>query len=299
MFEGAPARRYHAPMSAMADFDVRLPVFAGPFKLLADLILEQKVDVCDVPVARITDAFVTRGSHEVEAWTLDEATWFLAICAVLLELKVDRLLPRPATQTEEDLIGGISPDLVYARSLELAAFQRLSQVFASMMAEAALMVPRSAGPPEEFAHLYPDVMEKVTPELLRHLASEALAPGPSIDLGHVTPIRVTLADALTAVRERLSVTGRASFRELLEDCDERIQVVVRFLALLELYREGQINLSQAKMFGEIRVSLRPGKAGPAHPEGEVPHQDVPAEVGHTLDLPRDDRPRVHLQGEIP
>ncbi len=105
-----------------AGFAVELPVFAGPFRLLADLILEQKVDVCDVSVASVTDGYLAY-AKDAETWNLEEATWFLAICAVLLELKVGRLMPKHAELDEEDILGR-SPDLLYARSLELAAFRR-------------------------------------------------------------------------------------------------------------------------------------------------------------------------------
>jgi segregation and condensation protein A len=238
---------------ARQEFVVDLPLYAGPFRLLADLIFEQKLDVCDLPVARVTEAFLTRGLEELATWNLEEATWFLAVCAALLELKVGRLLPRPVVETEEDLLGGASPDMVYARSLELAAFRRVSGWLAEQMELAALMTPRSAGPPAEFAHLYPDVMEKMTLELLQETAAAALAPLPGVDLSHVTPIRVSLADALREVQDRLVRVGEARFSELLADRPERIDVVVRFLALLELYRDGKIDLTQAELFGDIRV----------------------------------------------
>ena len=94
-------------------FAVELPVFTGPFRVLADLILEQKIDVCDVSIATVTDGFLAH-SKEAESWSLEEATWFLAVCAILLELKVGRLMPRHEVVDEEDLLG-VSPDLVYAR----------------------------------------------------------------------------------------------------------------------------------------------------------------------------------------
>jgi segregation and condensation protein A len=241
----APA---HAP-----DFVIDLPLFKGPFRLLADLILDRKMDVCDVNVAAVTEAFLRRGAEAVPGWTLEEATWFLAVCAVLLELKVGRLLPRPVVQSEEDLLGGASPDLVYARSLELAAFRSVARELAERMALAALMIPRTAGPPQELAHLYPDLMERVTVEGLRAVAAGLFAPTRELDLSHVSPIQASLADALAAVRERLTVNPESHFRDLVEECSERIQVVVRFLALLELYREGEVELSQAEVFGEIMV----------------------------------------------
>ena len=234
-------------------FAVELPVYSGPFRMLADLILDQKVDVCDVPVAAITDRFLKEGTEAAPGWTLEEATWFLAVCAAFLEMKVGRLLPRPQAEAEEDLLGGVSPDLLYARSLELAAFRRLASDLAGRIAAASLMVPRSGGPPAEFLHLYPDVLEKVTAEDLRVAAASALAPPPSVDMSHVTPIRASVAEALRTVEERVSSLMRARFRDLLDDDGERIQVVVRFLALLELHREGKVELRQAELFGDIEV----------------------------------------------
>ena len=245
-----------------SEFAIDLPLFSGPFRLLAELILEQRMDVCDVPVARITDRFIQYGAERMEGWVLEEATWFLAVCALLLEVKVGRLLPRPPADSEEDLLGGTSPDLVYARSLELAAFRRVSGTLADLATAAALSVPRLAGPPPELAHLFPDVMEQVTPAILAETAAIVLAPVPDLDLSHVTPIRVTLAEGLRAVEDRLALRQNARFRDLLDDCEARIDIVVRFLALLELYREGKVELSQADVFGDIEVRWH-GQAGKA------------------------------------
>ncbi len=231
---------------------MELPVFSGPFRVLAELILDQKVDVCDVPVARVTEGFLAR-ADEAEGWSLEEATWFLAICAALLELKVGRLLPRPEAQPDEEDLLGVSPDLVFARRLELAAFRRVAVDLVRRMEESARHVPREAGPPEEFAHLYPDVLAKVTARDLAEAAAALLRPAPLVDLSHVTPIRVTVEEAVDAVVGHLSERPGARFRELVADCPDRIQVVVRFLALLELYREGRVELRQAETFGEIEV----------------------------------------------
>lgn len=232
-------------------FSVELSVFVGPFRLLADLILDQKVDVCDVPVATVTDRFLAH-AREAENWTLEEATWFLAVCAILLELKVGRLMPRHNVPDEEDLLG-VSPDLVYARSLELAAVRRVAVDIARRIEAEALHFPRDSGPGEEFSHLYPDVMEKVTVADLARSAAAMMKPPPMIDLSHVTPIRYTVADAMEAVRAQFGEVRQAAFRDLVADCEDRIHVVVRFLALLELYREGKVELEQAPTFGEIEV----------------------------------------------
>jgi segregation and condensation protein A len=242
-----------AEADAGGRFTVELPVFAGPFRLLADLILEQKVDVCDVSIGRVTDLYLSY-SKRAENWTLEEATWFLAACAVLLELKVGRLMPRPEVLDEEDMLG-VSPDLAYARSLELAAIRRVAGDLARAMEKEALHHPRGAGPSPEFAHLYPDVLERVSAQDLGGIAATLLRP-PSLDLYHVTPIRYSMEDAVSAVTDALGRLGRASFRDLVADCEERIHVVVRFLALLELYREGKVGLAQAETFGEIDVEWR-------------------------------------------
>ena len=243
------------------EFVVELPLYSGPFRMLAGLIGEQKLDVCDVPVAKVTEAFLARGIDALATWSLEETTWFVATCAALLELKVGRLLPRAAPpETEEDLLDGVSPDLLYARSLELAAFRRVAEQLEKLMASAALMVPRTAGPPSEFAHLYPDVMEKVTPDALQKVAAGLLAPRRDLDLSHVTPIRASLSDALSEMQDRLQRSGEVRFSELVEDRPERIDVVIRFLALLELYREGKVDLSQAERFGDIRIRWEYAKA---------------------------------------
>lgn len=232
------------------DFAVELPVFSGPFKLLADLLLEQKMDVCDVPIASITDGFLAY-SKEADNWTLDEATWFLAVCAVLLEIKVGRLMPRHETGLDEDLAE--SPDLAYARSIELAAFRRAAVDVANRLERNALYFTRDVGPAREFADLYPDILEKVKAEKLAEIAAALLRPPALLDLSHVTPIRLTVAEAMVAVEERLNDMRATRFRELVSDCVERIHVVVRFLAVLELFRDGKIELSQAETFGEIDV----------------------------------------------
>jgi segregation and condensation protein A len=234
-----------------ATFSVALPAFTGPFRVLADLLLEQKIDVCDVSIATVTERYLEH-SREADGWSLDEATWFLAACSILLELKVGRLMPRHDELDEDDLLG-VSPDLVYARSIELAAIRRVAVDLARMFELESLHHAREAGPPPEFAHLYPDVLEKVRPDRLTALAAALLRPPPALDLYHVTPIRYTMEEAVTAVVAHLGRAGRARFRELVADCDERIQVVVRFLALLDLYREGKVDLAQAETFGEIEV----------------------------------------------
>jgi segregation and condensation protein A len=237
-------------------FTVDVPGFEGPFRLLADLILDQRVDVCDVPIATVTDGFL-RYAKQTAAWNLEEATWFLAICAVLLELKVARLTPKHTELDEEDLLG-VSPDLTYARSIELRAFRKVAVELARRLEDEAAYFARDIGPGPEFAHLYPDPMVSVTAAQLAAMAAQLLRPPPTLDLSHVTPIRFTVSDAIEAVEAHLARLddGQATFRELTADCEDRMHVVVRFLALLELYRDGKVELAQAATFGEIEVAWK-------------------------------------------
>lgn len=234
-------------------FGVELPGFSGPFRLLADLILEQKLDVCDVSLATITDRYLAY-AKQPERWSLEEATWFLAICVVLLELKVGRLTPRHADLDDEELLGG-SPDLAYARSIELRAFRKVAVELARRLEDEAGYFARDVGPGPEFSRLYPDPMVKVSPRRLAALAAQLLRPPPTLDLSHVTPVRFTVAEAMATVETRIQGLGggQATFRDLVADCEERIEIVVRFLALLELYREGKVELQQGATFGEIEV----------------------------------------------
>ncbi len=237
-------------------FGVELPGFSGPFRLLADLILEQKVDVCDVAIAAVTDRYLAH-VHDTDGWDLEEATWFLAICAVLLELKVARLTPRIVEPDEEDLLGG-SPDLAYARSIELRVFRKVAVELARRLEAEAGFFSRDVGPGPEFSRLYPDPLVSITVDQLAAAAAQLLRPPPTIDLSHVTPINYTVADAMSAVQTRIQTFGGGftSFRDLVADCEARIDIVVRFLAILELYREGRVELQQASTFGEIEVEWK-------------------------------------------
>jgi len=235
-------------------FAVDLPVYRGPFRLLAELILDQKIDVCDVAIVSVTDRYLEH-AKDAQRWDLEEATWFLAICAVLLELKVSRLTPKHRELDDEDLLGG-SPDLAYARSLELTAFRKVAIEIARRVEDEAGYFARDVGPGPEFSRLYPDPMADLKPDQLASLAASLLRPPPTLDLSHVTPVRYTVAEAMTTLEDRITSFGvGATFRDLVADCDERIHVVVRFLAILELYREGKVELAQAETFGDIEVAL--------------------------------------------
>ena len=187
---------------------------------------------------------------------LDLATEFLLIAATLIELKTRRLLPRKDDgDLDEELALWEERDLLLARLLDSKTFKDVASVFSDLVSRADLSFPRMAGPEERFATLMPDLLEGASPLRLQRAYFRAAAQKPPkvIGLEHVAPIRASVADALITVSEQLRVDGRSTFRKLVAGITDRIEVVVRFLAILELYKQGRVDLDQVERFGEIDV----------------------------------------------
>lgn len=163
-------------------------------------------------------------------------------------------MPRRGESEDDELLGA-SPDIQFARSLELRAFRRVAAELARRLEDEAMFSARDVGPGPQFSKLYPDPMKELTVADLASIAAQLLRPPPTLDLSHVTPIRYTVSEEMNAVERRFSFMSSrtASFREIVADCPDRIHVVVRFLAILELYREGKVDLQQAETFGQIEV----------------------------------------------
>ncbi len=188
-------------------------VYEGPFDLLLHLILAEEVDIHEVNLARIVEAYLAE-IDRMRQLDLDVATEFLLIAATLVELKARRLLPgRHDIDLDDELALWEERDLLLARLLECKTFKDVSSVFARMADAADRCVARRVGPDERFAELAPDLLAGVTPLQLREAAIVALTPkpAPSIDLFHVAPVRVSVADALVEVVDELSRVGRMTF----------------------------------------------------------------------------------------
>lgn len=237
-------------------YTVSTPVFEGPFDLLLHLISRQQVDLWEVSVSSIVDAYVEtlvgmRGTLDLEA-----ATEFLLIAAVLVELKAHRLLPEPEeVDLDEELARWEERDLLLSRLLECKTFKDASIAMSRLMDAAGRSWPRTAGLEERFARLAPDPLAGVTPEHLRRAFLALLAPKPVVRVGtdHIHQIRTTVADAVAELTAELPLLGLVTFARLTADLAERMEVIVRFLALLELYKQGVIELEQAGRFADLRV----------------------------------------------
>ena len=240
--------------------------YEGPFDLLLQLILAEEVDIHEVSLARIVDAYLAEVERTIDAGLdLDIATEFLLIAATLVELKARRLLPGPANvDLDDELALWEERDLLLTRLLECKTFKDVSRLFGALADEAGRSFPRQVGPDERFAGLSPDPLDGLAPLRIRDAAIRALTPkpAPSIDLFHVAPIRVSVADAVVELVDELPRVGRITFARLTAALVERLDVIVRFLAVLELYKQGMVEVDQGDRLGEIRIEW----TGPNDPD---------------------------------
>ena len=236
-------------------YEVRTAVFEGPFDLLLHLILRQEVDLWEVSLTGIVDAYLTE-LERMETLDLGVATEFLLVAATLVELKTRRLLPGPSDlDLDEELLRFEERDLLLARLLECKTFKDAADALVGFMRRADRSIARGVGPEEPFRSLVPDPLERVRPIALRNAALRALTPKPVelIDTDHIAPIRLSVADAAETVLEILGERGSATFRELAAGSPTRIDVIVRFLAVLELFKQGVVELEQLESFSTLSV----------------------------------------------
>jgi segregation and condensation protein A len=255
---GNRARRYRGRVP----YTVSTPVFEGPFDLLLHLINRDQVDLWEVSLSTIVDEYVASLEQMRAALDLEVATQFLLIAAVLLELKARRLLPgRDDVEIEEELALWEERDLLLARLLECKTFKDASGAMQRLMDATARSWPRVAGLDSRFADLAPDLLAGVTPDRLRDTLQALLVPRPAarLLLDHVAPVRISVHDAVDELAQQLPHLGRTSFSELTAHLTERLQVIVHFLALLELYKQGLVELEQASTFAELHVHWLAGE----------------------------------------
>jgi segregation and condensation protein A len=240
---------------AAVPYEVQTPVFEGPFDLLLHLILREQVDLYEVSLSAIVDAYLAE-LQKMDELDLELATEFLLIAATLVELKTRRLLPDERDgDLDDELALWDERDLLLSRLLDCKTFKDAARVMAGLADEASRSYPRVAGLEDPFLELAPDLLEGVTPRALHaaFLTATAPKPVPMVDLSHVGSIRASVSDAVEELLDELPRVGRVSFRRLTASLVDRIEVVVRFLAVLELYKQGLIDIEQPSSFGEIEV----------------------------------------------
>jgi segregation and condensation protein A len=261
-------------------FTVRLTNFEGPFDLLLQLIGKHKLDVTEIALSRVTDEFIAHLRELTDELHLDQASEFLVVAATLLDLKAARLLPAADVEDEDDLAVLEAGDLLFARLLQYRAYKRAAEFLRLREAEAARRFPREVALEPQFADLLPEVLLGVTPEQFAALAHEALTPKPppTVSVTHLHAPAVSVTEQLVLVRNRIAATGTATFRSLSRDCAHTLEVVARFLALLELYRQQLVTFDQVSPLGELHVRW----TGPQLVGGRLP-DEIEAAIADDLE----------------
>ena len=240
-------------------FHVTLSNFEGPLDLLLQLIFAHRLDVTEVALHTVTDEFIAYTREIGRVTELDETTTFLVIAATLLDLKAARLLPAGEVADEEDLALLEVRDLLFARLLQYRAYKHVAEMFAELEAAALRSYPRAVALEEQFAGLLPEVMIGVDAQSFAEIAAATFAPRPVpvVSTHHLHVSRVSVpeqAARLLAILEGRGVGHWASLSELVADCSEPIEIVGRFLALLELYRARTVAFEQSEPLGVLQVS---------------------------------------------
>ena len=245
-------------------FAVDVAGFNGPLDLLLSLIAKHKLELTELSLHKVTDDFVRHVRAQGEDWNLDETTEFLVIAATLLDLKATRLLPGDSVEDADDLELLEARDVLFARLLQYRAYKQMAAIFEQMLLWGPMTLPRTAGLDPGLDALLPEPDLGVDSHGFAAAAVRALTPKEPerVAVQHIHMHAVNVREQALILIDRLAPIGAATFSQLVADCTETVYVVARFLAILELYRDGTVTLEQAGSFAELHVSLT-GNAVPA------------------------------------
>ena len=264
----------------VAGFSLHLDNFDGPFDLLLQLISRHKMDITDIALGTVTDEFISyikQLENSENGWDLDKTTEFLVVAATLLDLKAAKLLPSGQIDDEADLALLEARDLLFARLLQYRAFKEISAIFAERIEREEKSFARLVALEPHFAQLLPEVLIGVGAQRFAAIANRVLTPKttPTFSIEHIHRPLVSVAEQALKVVEHLRRASRVSFRALIADADSTLVVVARFLALLELYREGVVRFEQVVSLGELQISW----VGTAEGEVRVSDEfDIPVQT---------------------
>ena len=247
-------------------FSVHLDNFDGPFDLLLQLISRHKMDITEISLSLVTDefiAFIRALEASGEGWRLDQATEFLVVAATLLDLKAARLLPSGEVDDEEDLALLEARDILFARLLQYRAFKEIAATFSERITTADKFFPRVVALDPTLSALLPEVLIGVGPQRFAAIAERVLTPkvAPVVSVEHLHLPLVSVAEESRVVVEALRRSKSMSFRNLVSDAENTLVIVARFLALLDLYRQGVLRFDQVMALGELQISWTGSESG--------------------------------------
>ncbi|WP_271404571.1 segregation and condensation protein A [Kocuria palustris] len=262
-------------------FAVELENFAGPFEVLLGLIGKHELDITTVSLSMVTDEFLAyvrelRRTNSPAA--LDAASEFLVVAATLLDLKAARLLPRGEVDDEADLAVLEARDLLFARLLQYKAFKDMSQLMAQTMRTESARQARSVPLEPQLAKLMPELIWRTTPEEFAQIAIRALTPKEAapteVGVDHLHGSEVTVREEADQLRLMLADGQEHSFAELIADAETVLVVVVRFLSVLELFRDRAIDVRQDEPLADVWITWTAPEDW--SPERLSDEHDVPA-----------------------
>ena len=236
---------------------VTTPSFSGPLDLLVQIVARHEIDILDLALAPVVDDFVAHLVDPASRVDPNDLSEFLLLAAILIELKSRQLLPSAdEPDLDEELVGWDERDVLLARLLELRTYAAAADHLYGLLARAERSVRRQRGLDDGFVAAPPDLLAGVRPADLARAFLRALEEKPSalIALDHVTVDAVTVAETVAVLAERLPGQPHQSFRELTRGLGTRIELIVHFLALLELCKLGLVDLGQGRTFGDLDVT---------------------------------------------
>lgn len=235
-----------------SSYTIQLPIYEGPLDLLLELIERAELDITKIALAQITDQYLNH-LKQLTRYELEDLSSFLVVAARLLQIKSEALLPRPPEREpgEED------PGDALAR--QLMAYKKYKQIAVLLSErEEAGMRTFQRQAPAPMPDPQPDLTDVTIDDLPRALEAifeNERLPGASLESVVTLPV-VRVRDRIRHILDALRDLGPVSFRTVVRDVRSRLEIVVSFLAVLELVKQGQIEAEQDHLFGEIEI--RPG-----------------------------------------
>ena len=264
----------------VAGFSLHLSNFDGPFDLLLQLISKHKMDITEIALGAVTDefiAYIKQLENADSGWDLDKTTEFLVVAATLLDLKAAKLLPSGQVDDEADLALLEARDLLFARLLQYRAFKEIASIFTERIDREEKSFARLVALEPHLAQLLPEVLIGVGAQRFAAIANRVLTPktSPVFSIDHLHQPTVSVAEQASKIVEQLRRTSRMTFRGLTADAENTLVVIARFLALLELYKEGVIRFEQMISLGELQITW----VGTAQGEVSVSDEfDIPVQT---------------------
>ena len=260
-------------------YRVSTQVYSGPFDLLLQLVTRQKVDIGAISISEVAEQYLAE-AERIEALDLDVASDFLLVAATLLDIKAASLVPQEAPRNTVDddedleelsaLDGDALREVLIQRLIAYKQFKGAAAALGARMQAESRMHPRVAGPDPEFLGLMPDYLAGITLRGLAVICADLDGKRQTflLEAEHVAPHRVPL-DLTVASVDRFTIAHQTcTFRELLDGDATTEQLVVTFLAMLELAKRGSLTLSQDEIFGTIQINRVEGAE--AYVPGEGP-----------------------------